>query len=410
MAISSRRLQRAQQIQPLYQGTSIGPQGHRISEMFGGDGNGSWINTPLPAATAIHPDSATAVADLVYNIRQFQTGRPTVPAYPIWNSTQWSATINIIDSSAHPLVPIRLVGSFASQSWAWGTAAMMWAGFPIPPGLEPTNDTDSTLVMIDPDWTWPGRPGDPSLKGRIYELWGAKSPAQNAALGNPAEWTALYAGRLSGVINRVTARPVDRITGDALSQGRPGYWAPKAPMDTSANAGYWGLGPEGVYEKKDWMTTAAHVPFSHQIVRLREIQEGVIRHPIGFLLSDLWGTPQQADGNQPQVWPATGYDAGSRTWMRQGARFRLPAGYTASYPAGMPVSWRPWFDMFITAMRDYGMIFTDTTGNSFSIRGEPGLTAYYPAGFNSNPFLKYLPWEDLQMLAVGSDANFYPTG
>ncbi len=286
---------------------------------------------------------------------------------------------------------------------------MMWAGFPIPPGLTPSRDTDSTLVMIDPDWTWPGRPGDPQYKGRIYEIWGLKDPAWNVELGNPAEWTALFAGRVTGVMNRLTARPMNRTTGDAVSQARPGYWAPKAPMDTSSNTGYWGLGSEGVYETSNWMTTAAHLPFSHQIVRLSDVQQGVIRHPIGFLLGDLWGTSQQADGNQPQVWPATGYDAASRTWLRQGSRLRLPAGYTAPYPAGMPVAWRPWFDMFIVAFRDYGLIFTDTTGNSFSIRGEPGLTAYYPPGFNSNTFLKYLPWEDLQMIVAGNDGDFYPT-
>ncbi len=66
------------------------------------------------------------------------------------------------------------------------------------------------------------------------------------------------------------------------------------------------------------------------------------------------------------------------------------------------------FDLMIDCFRDYGIIHVDTTGNSFGIGAETGIDAYWPQGFDSNKFLKYLPWEDLQMIAVGSDANYYP--
>lgn len=51
MSMFARRLQRA--VTTGYQGTSIGTNGHRLSEMFGGDGNGSWINTPMPDTTSL---------------------------------------------------------------------------------------------------------------------------------------------------------------------------------------------------------------------------------------------------------------------------------------------------------------------------------------------------------------------
>lgn len=404
MAISSRRLQRAQQIQSLYQGTSIGPQGHRITELFGGDGNGSWINTKMPDNTVVHPDSATAVADISYNVHQYATGTSVV-AWPTINAANFTSTLNVVDSSKYPLQPIKMVDSFASQSWAFPTAAMMWAGFPIPPGMQPTDDSDGTIHLYDPDWKWPGRPGDTQYYGRIWELWAARSPEQNVADGLEPVWTARYGGRLTGVNTRLFAHPINRTSGtDVTSQAQPSYGAPKAPNDTSSNTTYWGLGPDGVYESSTWMASASHIPMSHHIVRLSDMASGVIRHPLGFALFPLSG----ADGNRPQVWPATGYDSASRTWLRHGNRLRLPAGYTATYPSGMPVAWRPMFDMFINCFRDYGIMLVDTTGNSFAVRGEPGIQAYYPSGFNGKTFIQYLPWEDLQMIVVGNDGDFYP--
>lgn len=104
MSIAARRLQRAQLASQLYQGTSNGPLGYRISEMFGGDGNGSWINTPMPANTSVHADSATAVADLCYNIYEKATGT-NVAAWPIINAGNYCATINVIPHNT-PLVKV----------------------------------------------------------------------------------------------------------------------------------------------------------------------------------------------------------------------------------------------------------------------------------------------------------------
>ncbi len=377
--------------------------GYRISEMFGGDGNGSWINTPMPANTSVHADSATAVADLCYNIYEKATGT-NVAAWPIINAGNYCATINVIPHGT-PLV--KVWSSELPQHWndpsKWSGHAMQYDGFPIPEGLEPTNDSDGTIFLYDPDWEWPGRPGDPQYKGRVYELWGAQSPEQNVANGLPARWTAKYPGRLSGVNNRLTGHPVNRTTGDALSTAMPTFTAPKAPNDTSANTGYVGYGRDGVAEHSGMMASASHIPMSHTQIRISDVVKGVINHPLGFALFGYDGSPKG------YVWPATGYDGASRPWMKHGNRFRLPASYTATYPANMPVAWRPWFDMFIQCFKDYGVMLVDTTGNSFALRGEPGVQNYYPAGFNSNTFIKYLPWADMEMLVVGNDNEFYPS-
>lgn len=280
---------------------------------------------------------------------------------------------------------------------------MMWAGIPLPQGIQPTDDTDGPIHLYDPDWTWPGRPDDPQYHGRIYELWGARSPEQNAADGLEPIWTAKYAGRLTGVNNRLIAHPINRTTGaDVTSQAQPSFGAPKAPTDTGTQTMYWGLGTDGVYEAPQWMTTAVHIPMSHIVLRISDMVNGIIRHPMGF---SLHGIPESPG---TRVWPATGYDGASRTWMPQGSRLRLPAGYSASYPAAMPTAWRPMFDMFINCFRDYGILFVDTTGASFAMRAEPGIQPYLPSDFSGNAFLKYLPWEDMQMIAVGSDEDFYP--
>ncbi len=403
MSLAGRKMQRT--VNPNFNGTSTGPDGYRIGELFGGDGNGSWINTPLPNNTTVHPDSATAVSDIVYNVYNYATGTSTV-AWPTLNSTTYTATLNVIDSSRIPLQPVLVSGQNANAAWAFPTAAMMYAGFPIPKGMQPTDDSDGTLYLYDPDWKWPGRPNDPQYWGRIWELWGARSPEQNAADGQPAVWTAKIGGRLTGVNQRLAGHPINRTSGaDVTSQASSSYGAPKAPNDTSANTIYWGYGPDGVYESLAWMASASHIPMSHHILRKSDMANGIIPHPMGFSLFPMYPL---SEGSKGSVWPATGYDAASRNWLKHGNRLRLPANYTATYPGGMPVSWRPMFDMFITCFRDYGIMLVDTTGNSFAMRAEPGVEKYYPSGFSGKSFLQYLPWADMEMIAVGSDANFYP--
>lgn len=295
-----------------YQGTSVGAFGYRISEMFGGDGNGSWINTPLPNDTAVHTDSATAVADIVMNVRDHATGTSTL-AWPTLNNASYTATLNVIDSSKIPLKPVTITGSNASASWAFATAAMMYAGFPLPDGLHPTADSDGTIHLYDPDWKWVGRPADTQYWGRIWELWGAMSPEQNAAAGNAPVWTAKFGGRLTGVNQRLYAHPINRTsTADVLSQASPSYGAPKAPNDTSGNTTYWGYGPDGVYESSVWMASASHIPMSHHILRMSDVANGVITHPLGFALFPMYPL---SEGSKGSVWPATGYDAASRNWF-----------------------------------------------------------------------------------------------
>ncbi len=405
MAISARRLQRVQQ-RLAYQGTSIGPLGYRIAEMFGGDGNGSWINTPMQANTAVHPLSSQAVADIVLNIRTHKTGLPSQVAWPSFSYNNWSASLNVVDSASMPLVPILARGGNVTQSWAFATQAMMYAGFPIPDGLEPTDDGDGTIYLYDPDWKWAGRPNDPQYHGRIWELWGARSPAQNAADGLPAVWTALHGGRMTGVNNRLHAHMILRNSGsDVTTQAIPTAYAPKAPNDTSSNAGYWGYGPDGVYESSTWLASASHLAMSHHILRISDMVNGVIKHPMGF---SLYPMVPGSEGSKPHVWPATGYDSASREWLRHGNRLRLPAGYTATPPPSIPASWHALWHMFVNCFRDYGIIMVDTTGSSFGMRGEPGLGPYLPSGWDSKMFLQSLPWEDMQMLAVGNDNDFYP--
>lgn len=364
----------------------------------------------MPATTVVHADSATAVSDIAQNIYDFATGTDTSPsgklmAFPTINDTTFTSTVNVIDSSKIPLQRVYIKGSFASQSWAFKTAAMMYAGFPIPAGFQPTDDSDGTVHLYDPDWKWIGRPTDTQYHGRVWELWGARSPEQNAADGLPAVWTAKFGGRLTGVNNRKTARSLTRNYNDAALKTYPSYSAPKSPVDTSANTEYWGYGPDGVGEESNYMTTAAHLVMSHTIIRKSDIEGGVIRHPIGFALHSMY---PYSEGSKGSVWPATGYDSASRNWLKHGNRLRLPADYTPTYPPTMPESWRPLFDMVVTCMRDYGVILIDTTGNSFMMRGEPGISNYYPAGFVKKDFVQNLPWRDLQMIAVGSDTDFYP--
>jgi hypothetical protein len=246
---------------------------------------------------------------------------------------------------------------------------MIGNGVPIPPDFTPTNDTDATGVFYQPDWVSP----DGTLHGRMYELWGMKTPAQNTTTG---KWSCKWGVRMTGTAERTNGGiPLDRLGGTPAS-----------------------LGQEGVYEEANWGVQATKIPFIVSTIRIEELNRREIRHPIGYKTDFISLT-----GPYPHVYPAlNGSDSGARTDMPQGSRFRLPAGYT------IPSTWDWRRKMIATAMRDYGIVFTDTAAN-LGIRAEAGSTAYfsdYPGG--KEQLMRDLPWKDLVRIADSSATNQNP--
>lgn len=400
-----------------YVGTSVGDDGHRIGEMWGGNGGGSWIYTKLPDNTAVHANSAAMVEQIVqsaFGVNPYTT----VASYPTINIDVFTATVNVIPSD-QPLVPVYMYGGQAREGWAMARNGMAQEGFPIPEGMQPTvyppghakagqPDTDGTLVLYQPDKEWVGRPGDEKYKGWLYELWGAISPEQNAALGNPARWTCKQPGRFPGVKNWLHAH--GRGSGsppfsyaDANRTNRAGYIAGPSELNPDQSKRYTGYGPEGVACETTMLSTATHIPFSHTVISLRDLsrpdpdtgKRGYIDHAFGFM---LYGVPKaQQAGN---VWPAVGYDRSSRIVLPHGSRLRLPADFV------LDENWPDEKYMLCKALRDYGMFFGDTGGTGLTLRMEPGAWGYLPAGFSKNGFMKTIPWGSLEGMQVGSDSQY----
>ena len=110
---------------------------------------------------------------------------------------------------------------------------------------------------------------------------------------------------------------------------------------------------------------AAGLPIFPGLVRLDEVQAGVIRHAIRF-------TVQSSD--RSYLWPAR-HQAGSANNPNlppMGARFRLKAGYSIS-GFGQPAQ------VVLTAMKHYGLIVADNGSNWFFQGTED-------AGWDSGPY------------------------
>lgn len=405
--------------------TSIDGLGSRMAAAWGGAGNGSWIYTKLPQNTAIHPNTAQAVADIVAETTGFKPlSNPPKQSYPTWNTRNFTATVNVVPVT-QPYVPVRIrLARILTSAFEQGQVSMARAGVPIPDGVEPTidpktgtADSDGTIVIYQPDWKWPGRPADPQYWGRYYEIWGAVSPAQNVALGNASEWTAKQVGRVCGASTRKNARVRNYYwQTDPINATNPDFIGPiTTPVGgtiSDPNAPKLiGYGKEGVAEQTNFMITAAHLPFAHSLISLRDLtrtdpqtgKQGYIDHALGFLMYTY--SPQS-----PGVWPASGYDASSRAHMPHGSRLRFPANYPTTAPSTVPSAYVWVYEMLVKALRDYGMFFYDTHGgDGMVLRAEPGCFDYLPAGFVPNTLMKLIPWKDMQMLVVGTDTQFNVT-
>lgn len=441
----------------IYETSDLTPADAYITAMWGGEtntrvavgagvsGGKSWVNNPGPVtvsrdtaneASAIHDFLNDIFASYVIGMSPPERFDPvtntqlwTQTTFPYLNKTKFTSKWVTIED--HLSVPVKRVEVYSygsadrrHASWHMATNAQMWAGFRIPDGLQPTDDSDSTLSMFFPNWTIDGN------HGVLEELWGGWSPEQAQTApkvrqttdayrpGEPiTTWATKSGGRIIGVNDRISGRPIARTDSrtDVASRG-----APAAPWDpiltTQPSKVYWGYGEDGLAEATDRIVVAGHLPISHLMVTMRDLKKGKINHTIGLALQSYYagGPPSVPQPSAARVWPSLGNDGSSRSYFRNGHRLRFAPGTTKTYPAGMPTLYQPLFDVFFQCLLDYGTMLIDTAGGSgWSWRAEPGIDAYLPAGFNGNTFIKYLfqgAWngtQTLQLVLPGSDTAFY---
>jgi hypothetical protein len=325
--------------------------------LFGGDGNGSWLNTPLPNNTAVNPGTAVAVAELQ---RQRTSYTPWINGMYDGNYT---SVINVVPVD-QALVPVTLE---RSESYAQALKQMFAAGVPIPNSVTVPTDTDAEMVFIQPEWTRTISPY--TWRGRMYETWVTSKDGGG--------WHCFWGGRFVDVLGNKSGHWYDWWWGET---GPPNDW--------TAN---------GVAMDHNWGAQATSLPLVNTLISRYDLMNGIIKHPVQFMLAGV------ADVNKSAaVWPAQRWDGSSSIQLHQGARLRLPAGYTIN-PA-----W-PWLTRLVaTAARDYGLIFTDTA-SGLVLRMEPGGAAYinqHDAITNPSTIINAFPWADLQLMAVGNDSTY----
>lgn len=324
-----------------FSGTSIGAEGFKIkADLWGGPQSGCWLTTVMPNGTTTHVNSATSVAEIVRQLGAYNS---------YINVTAWTSTINVAPFGT-TRVPVTGINGRMNASYGLPLKDTMAGGVPIPPGLSPTQDTDAELVIYAPEFN------------EYWELWAVKTPA-NSGLN---QWTCEWGGRLTSARSRTVGHWWDALGG-------------------STNAG-------GTYEDHNWGAQATSIPLSHTLLRLDDLQAGVITHPLGFMLAGA-----DVSNQVGPVWPAQRYDGGSCQAIPQGARLRLPSTWT---PSGSSLK-----QMIEVCWRDYGLVFTDTA-TGVILRAEPGAQPYLPSNYTA--FVNSLPWSSLVRIATGSDATQNP--
>lgn len=340
-----------------------------MDALYGGAESGSWLTTKLPDNTAVAPNSAAAVA---YINAMFQ-------AYGGWLNGvingNFTSVINVVPAD-QPLVPVVPRGNLLSGNNP-GLQFMFEQGVPIPPGIPPfpEGDTDAELVIIQPDWE--RTIGGVTYRGRMYEMWVAVHPSTSPS----GEWECYWGGRAAGTDGWLSGHWFDWWWGDAASPN--------------------GFEAEGIAWDHNMGAQATSIPIAGTILSRLDVVRGVIKHPLHY---EMPLVPTQADqvGN---VWPAQRWDGGSYKDCPHGTRMRLPAGYT------IDPGW-PWLTQLIaTAVRDYGMVQTDTVGPTTgpTFRLEPGAADLVPGGVDISAIMNAFPWADLEVIAVGDDVTYNPT-
>jgi hypothetical protein len=311
------------------------------------------------------------------------------------NYRDFTAPITVVPASTR-LQPIRLCRFYPSDCvppWAWsldltlrGVAAdgtYLGGGVPVPDRFTPPTDSDAEAIIYQPDYVAPD-----GKRGRVYELYGMRAnpdfnPSRPISPTN-ARWMAKWGGRLVGT------------TGQGSGYWTDCWWSGCGyQADTRADPQAWGR-PDSQARNKSWGATATSLSLLGTTVSLRECRAGVIDHAIGIQVPDAhpgaWWPAQRGDGGKPSL------------VVTEGMRLTFPRGTTK--PAGLSTVASSLWD----AASKYGLIIDDKTSSSLNFRVEPGCerTAWWGSTPTYNQ-MRNFPWQQLRVIAVGSDAQPNPT-
>jgi hypothetical protein len=298
----------------------------------------SWLYQALPDNAAL--DTVNGPAAIAELVRQSKIKPPYA------NITKYTAEHLYVDSTV-PRVPVICN---AQDSYM---RAMFLEGVPIPPGTQPTNDSDAALTIYQED---------SSFGGTYWEMQAARYDA----IAN--QWYCNFGGRMTDVNNRTNGTYVQWVTG-----------------------------PKGTQELPNWGTQGSAIPYWMGVIDEDDFLRGYVNHVIHLEVYDA------AKGLHP--WPAYRSDggavAGSAAYaLQEGFRLRLPPGYQirSDLTEAQGLVWR--------GARDHGFLISDRTLDCLAIRMVPSLITRVGS---PGSVLFNFPWADLQLLKGGSAATPVPT-
>lgn len=320
----------------------------------------SFWNAKLPALSSLDPLSVRVVADIAAQ----GVFVPNVQAYPNINTTTYSSKIIVVDNTT-PRVKVRCKA--ATQPWAKAFGDLCLMGVPIPAGVQLplATDTDAEMVFLDRD------------RDQLWEFWQFRPNSDPTSLAQGVKYECGWGGRMS----HVSTNPGHWVDRWASWQHRT---YPNLPTDPVKVADF---------EQKSFGATATSLPLSGGILTEEDVLTKQVRHAIGMSLVK--------NKVKAFVWPAQrgdGNDA-SKT-VTEGMRLRFPANMA------VPTNLHPIAQLYFVGIRDYGCVIWDKAG-ALGFRAEPAVNSLL-GGTPKYKVLFNFPWNKLQLLPVGSDANPNP--
>lgn len=321
----------------------------------------------LPTNATLHPDTDLFRQDLCLQMgldpaTPYAQNAPNQVAGSVpgqaWFSTGTGGVPIIVVGPNQPLVPVA--SGFAIDGGIWPANLdwhnVMMKGIPIPPDAQVDSSSDKSLVI------W-----QPSTR-RVWELYyAAHTPGvydgHNGGTAGAYEWRAAGGGL---IVNPET---------------RNGTYIERAPN-----------------EHRSWGHTATGLPLYGGIITPEEWAAKKIEHPLHltvgraakFYLSPAHRTDGWSDGAIPE-----------------GARVRLPATTTFDY-LDLRIELNQGIKAIGDALRDYGALVTDKTGNGVALRFLNTINAYPGPAYDftredgqtnwPHYYMKALPWHRAQVV------------
>jgi hypothetical protein len=372
--------------------------------------------TPLPSNATVDTANTANFAQALNDQANFSGSlKANATAPPVVNIDAFSGIYRIINKNQPP-VKIKVTA---------GTLNMQFlgdAGVPIPTDIVPqieneVGNPDSVLTLYCPT---DNRGPNSSFLGTYWEFWGLQklNPIDHAT-----DWAVGYRWSCYQLMRMVQANQNAGRMYDIYWQvggsweggpsSDPYCWEGVAPEQRFIGAtpeqirALGGNPSRGVWQEWVWGASAigANPPMANLQLHPADILRGYADHPLGLLISDC---------RAGSVWPAQRGDGtlGGSYPIVEGQWCRFAAGAT------MPNNLHPLGEVIWETARRYGFIINDKTNSCLVVRANPDIAGLLVAPGSShdgrdwrlgNPLVNF-PWSSLQLLAVGSDSDFHPTG